>query len=322
MTQEPTPTGAGWRRVVTLLGYLALTGVGVTVFARLTGLEPGPVAVLVAVMPWVSMVAAALLVLAVSLRARMLMVGSAVATALCLVWIAPLYIAAPAAEQEVLTVATLNMTVGEADAAAVVRLVEDSSVDILSLQELTPAAVERLRAAGLDSVMPHCAVFAQAGFGGAGLWSRTEVLDSGTFDGFVFEQAWADVVTALGPVRVLAVHPAAPGPLAHDKWDRELAHLREVLAEQSGPVLVAGDFNTTRDHRAFRAIEGLGYADAATQAGAGFLPTYPDHSRVWPLVAIDHVMIRDVPAVAVEVSPLSVPGADHRALVVRYHATP
>ena len=61
---------------------------------------------------------------------------------------------------------------------------------------------------------------------------------------------------------------------------------------------MAGDLNTTRDHVQLRRLEGLGYRDAADEAGAGLRMTFPVGRGVPPLVAIDHVLARDVGAVA------------------------
>ena len=93
---------------------------------------------------------------------------------------------------------------------------------------------------------------------------------------------------------------------------------RRILSPTKGPVIVAGDFNATRDQRPFRDLEALGFVDAADQAGAGFVPTFPDGRLPMPVVAIDHVMVRDSRLSAVSVTSVVVPGADHRALVVTY----
>jgi hypothetical protein len=58
--------------------------------------------------------------------------------------------------------------------------------------------------------------------------------------------------------------------------------------------------------------------DAADQARTPFVPTFPAMGPVPPLVAIDHAMVRYTALVAREVSTVTVPGTDHRALVVTY----
>ena len=53
-----------------------------------------------------------------------------------------------------LIVMTANLLYGQADANALVREVRDRRVDVLVVEELTPSAVERLREAGLEQLLP------------------------------------------------------------------------------------------------------------------------------------------------------------------------
>lgn len=97
-----------------------------------------------------------------------------------------------------------------------------------------------------------------------------------------------------------------------------MKRLTGILAAHADPTLVLGDFNTTRDHQAFRDIQALGFADAADQAGVGFMRTFPKGRKPWPLVAIDHALVGHVDLVATAVATEAVPGADHRMLLVTY----
>jgi len=75
-----------------------------------------------------------------------------------------------------------------------------------------------------------------------------------------------------------------------------------------------GDFNATVDHAQFRHLLSGGYRDAAEQAGAGFVPTYPTDYPFPPLLTLDHVVTHDV--VAHAVFSVRLPGSDHRGLQV------
>jgi endonuclease/exonuclease/phosphatase (EEP) superfamily protein YafD len=81
-------------------------------------------------------------------------------------------------------------------------------------------------------------------------------------------------------------------------------------------VIAAGDFNATTDHAQFRRLLAHGYADAAQQSGAGYLPTYPNDRWYGPLIGIDHVLLRGGVGAA-DVRTLGVRGSDHRALLAR-----
>ncbi len=313
-----------------VLSFIALAGVAVPVACRLVGWEAGPLAIVLALMPWVTLAAAVPLILAALSRAWWLVGASAGIAALCVSWVVPLYIAesAPSAGGE-LTVASINMTFGRADADAVVRLVDSGDVDVLSAQEVTPEIVEALVDAGLEELLPYSEVAAEPGVTGTGMWSRSPLSDAESLegftgptsrDGYASRAVRASIDVAGEAVTVLAVHPAAPGLFDHTGWDASMTSLVDHLDEHSGPIMVVGDFNTTRDHRAFRDIESLGYVDAADQAGAGFAPTFPEGRGLFAVAAIDHALVRDAPLTAVEVRTEPVHGADHRALVVTYVA--
>ncbi|MDN4480799.1 endonuclease/exonuclease/phosphatase family protein [Demequina muriae] len=316
---DAAPRPSALRRTMRALAAIALVGVAVPVAARLLGWEPGPVAILVALMPWVTLAAAVPLVLAALARAWWLLAASAVVASSCVVWMVPLYVGAPAPPAgEEFTVASVSMTFGGADATEVVQLVRDHQVDVLALQELTPEAAVALRSAGLDAELPHSRAYPEPGFTGTGVWSRLGISDGRAIEGTTSRTVQVVVDAESGPLTVLAPHPAAPGLFAHSAWSADLAALEASVAGIDGPLLVLGDLNMTRDHRAFRDLESAGLADAATQAGAGFSPTFPQGRRPFPIAAIDHALVRDAPLTAVQVSTAAVSGADHRALVVTY----
>lgn len=310
------------RHVARTLAVLALVAVSIPVLARLTGIEAGPLAILVALMPWVTL--ACLIPLALALAARAWAVAGIAAgvLALCVAWQAPLFSAGAGAtaEDAALTVASVSATFGRVDADAVVALVREGEVDVLAVQELTPDAADALVAARLEDTLPYAVLLPEKGFTGTGLWSALPLGDSGEVEGMTSRAPWAVAEVDGRAVTVFAPHPAAPGPTDHARWAADLDVLRDAVAEIDGAVLVVGDLNATRDHRAFRAIEALGCVDAADDAGAGFLPTFPEGRGLFPVAAIDHVLECGTGLGAVAVETTSIEGADHRALVVRYGA--
>jgi endonuclease/exonuclease/phosphatase (EEP) superfamily protein YafD len=327
---EPTAASAAipvWRRATAALGWMVLAGLTVPVLARLTGWEAGPLAMLVALMPWMTFACLGPIALAALARSVPLAVASAAVLGLGIAWQAPLFTAADAPGEHALTVASVNLTYGGADAAEVVALVREARVDVLAAQEVTPESVAALEAAGLTALLPHGEVAAEPGVTGTALWTRMPLEDAESLPGFTgptsrdtwVSRAVSGSVDVAGvDLHVLAVHPAAPGPLDHSGWDASMVALTEHLRQLSGPALVVGDFNTTRDHAAFRDIEALGYRDATEQAGEGLQFTFPQERRPWPLVTIDHALVRDAPLVAASTWTAAITGADHRALVIEY----
>ena len=309
------------RRIAWWVALLAIVALAIPIASRATGLEQGPLALLVAFMPWVTVACLVPLALALLARAWILSGIAAAFLALCVFWISPLYIGGGGGGEPVVTVATVNMTIGGADADAVVAMVREQNVDVLAVAELTPGAASALVDAGLDEELPYSEVLAEPGVPGSGLWSRFELTEAVDVRGFFSHTISATITGPVGDFTVFAVHPQAPGKYNHDNWAADVRLLHDVLAEVDGPVIVAGDFNTTRDQMGFRDIEALGYVDAADRIDAGFQPTFPENRQPCLLVAIDHVMTRDVPLRPATFHTLVIPGADHRALIVGYAAS-
>jgi endonuclease/exonuclease/phosphatase (EEP) superfamily protein YafD len=292
----------------------------VPVVVRMTGWEAGPLAYAVSFLPWVVVACVLPLVFAVLGRSRVLVAAVLVPFVLAVVWLAPLYDSANAASASgmELRVATINATLGQADAEEIVRMVRDRSIDVLAVEELTPSEADDLHAAGLDAELPYRELHPQLGVEGTGVWSRLAFNSAKSVDGLTARAVRVTVTVSTRPVTLYAVHPAAPGLFDHTKWVNDMEALAGILSTSDGPVIVAGDFNTTRDHRALRDLEALGFSDAVDQAGAGFLPTFPNGGFPAPVVAIDHVMVRDSRLAAVSATTVAISGADHRALVVTY----
>jgi endonuclease/exonuclease/phosphatase (EEP) superfamily protein YafD len=74
-----------------------------------------------------------------------------------------------------LQVMTVNVQFGWGDPERVVELVELSDVDLLGVQEVTPAFHERLLAAGIEDRLPHSVVDDRPGSAGTALYSRHPV---------------------------------------------------------------------------------------------------------------------------------------------------
>ena len=215
------------------------------------------------------------------------------------------------------TVMQSNLLFDGADPRAVVDQVRNRRVEVLTVDELTPAAVEGLHRAGLDEILPHRHLSPGRFATGTGIWSRYPLADTMEYDGFVLNQLSATVqIPQVGPVSVYAFHPVPPVSGVR-LWSDELTRLGEILgrAPSDRPVIVGGDFNATYDHYRFRALASGRFADAAEQAGAGHLVTYPTDKR-WPaLIGIDHILVSG--GHATDVVTVDLPGADHRALVAR-----
>ncbi len=310
-----------FRAVRGLLLLVLCAGVAVaavTVAARIFGWQSGPLFYLVAITPYAGVGMAVTALAALALRTRLLALLAAGLALIVGYWWVPVFLPAPSQSQRGLQVMTVNLLYGRADAQAVAAAVLRYNVDVLSVQELTRPAASRLRRAGLDSLLPYRYVRASAdndSAAGTGIWSRYPLRQRDASQGLVFTNLAATVEAPAGRLTIFAVHPIPPSPTdglrGQDIFDRT----RQFLDSRPGPAVAAGDFNATVDNVPMRDLKTDGWTDSATAARAGFVRTWPVLGYpVGPLVALDHVLTRDVPS-ATAVTVVDIPGSDHRAVV-------
>jgi len=245
--------------------------------------------------------------------------GVAIVVFATAVWTqAPLYVGRTGGDDGPAVMAMqANLLFDGADPTALVDEVRVRNIAVLTVNELTPAAVEDLGRAGLDQLLPHRYLSPGKFATGTGIWSSYPLSDTVEYDGFVLNQLSATAsVPGVGPVTVYAFHPVPP-IFGTRVWADELSRLRGILERSPSdrPAIVGGDFNATYDHSQYRAMLSGRFDDAAVQAGAGHLVTYPTDKWLTPLVGIDHILVAGGRAVAVQTVDL--PGADHRALVAQ-----
>ena len=294
-----------------------LAGAALVLLARWSGWQPGVLALAVSLSPYVVVAVVAAIGLAAFGRQWLLCATGVVLALLSVLVQLPRFTAdADAGEgAPVLRMATSNLQYGQGEAAAVVALVREQEVDVLAVQELTPEAVDRLAAAGLDALLPHRYVQPLPRAGGTGMWSRWPLREQRDIPGAVSANLLALTdVPGVGPVTVGALHPMRPELLSSRRWRQDHALVRDVLDGLGGPVALAGDFNATLDHGPMRRLQADGYADAGDQVGAGLVRTWPHGLGVPALIGIDHVLTRGGLA-ASTVRAARIPGTDHGAVV-------
>lgn len=300
--------------------------------ARLLGADGGRWVRLVSFTPYALVLygLALLLLLGGSVAGRGLWRGLAGAAAMLVLpllavhlwWASGAYVGPPAAsasEGRSFTVMSSNLSFGDADAARVVGVALRNDADILVLTEITPAALARLNAAGLDDAFRYAEGQAAEGVAGTMVFSRhplshVTALDT-TFGGLEMT-----VALPAGPIRLLAVHPHPPTGDA-ERWRADHHAVRQAAVAATGPTVIAGDFNATLDHQQMRELHGRGFEDAARQANSGWQPTWPSAEEldvlgvpVPSLLAIDHVLLTDELA-ATHTEAVTIEHTDHRAVV-------
>ncbi|MCZ0913758.1 endonuclease/exonuclease/phosphatase family protein [Gordonia amicalis] len=230
----------------------------------------------------------------------------------------PLVIPASAPQGQEFTVVSANLLFGGGDIGVLEKIVAEADPDLVSLQEVTPEALERIRGSEIARRLPNEFAIPYPQAAGTALFTRQPLSEQFNIPDTILHnlQARTDLPGAPG-TQVLAIHPAAPLWGEKDGWFHDMGILADHFAKlPTGRVLAIGDFNSTWNHATYRKLLGNGLVDGTDVAGAGFLPTYPTDKRIGnrPLVAIDRVILRGFVATSMDSHHL--PGSDHRALVV------
>jgi endonuclease/exonuclease/phosphatase family metal-dependent hydrolase len=320
ITSSAAPTRPAKRAVRTLLVWLIVLPALTWAVLRLGGWERGPLVQLFAFTPYAVVLAVIPALVALLARRWLAAAVAVVAVAILAVSVLPRVLPdhdrGPTAGVE-LHAMTGNMLEGGADPARIVALVRDYNIAVLALQEFTPAAQDALAAAGLGTLLPYSSLIAEDDTTGSAVYSRFPVTAPGSHrNGGGFQQAYATIQPpGAGPLLVESAHPLAPfNLLALKDWRADLAN--EPRADPaSTPRILLGDFNSTLDHEALRALIAHGYRDAADADGTGLIGTWgPYDGDPIPPVTIDHVLVdRRIGVRDVQVHGL--PRSDHRAVL-------
>ncbi|GAA2309950.1 endonuclease/exonuclease/phosphatase family protein [Nonomuraea roseoviolacea subsp. roseoviolacea] len=318
---QPEPARRGRRRP----SWIVAGCFAVWTLERLAGVEQGSFDIQLMTLTPYAVVATALLTVLFLFRNRRAALVTAVSCATLAATVAPRAIppaapAAAAAPGPVLRVLSVNLF-GRADAAAVVRLVRAYDPDVFSALELTHREAAALDAAGLGALMPYRVLQAERDSAGSGLYGKHPLTElTGLFTVIGHNMPAATITLPGGTTaQVVAVHPHPPLGRRAEEWTASL----EALPPPSPRVtrVLAGDFNASLDHRAFRDLLARGYVDAAEESGEGLVPTWPNGRAVPPFITIDHVLV-DRRAAVGRTEILDVPGTDHRGVLAELRLPP
>ncbi len=288
---------------------------------RRTG--PSPVLWAVAVLPYLTVVAAAALSLALAQRHLPAIVTTALVLAGQLVALAPtvatdLWPDSPVspAGAPTLRVVFANLYRHNAELDGALRAVAHRNADVIVLDEAGAVDGPALERSGLAAAYPFTVPIDRVG---VGIVVRSR-LSLRVPDGYA-SRRFPDLVVEVGPpgatraVRLVAVHVRSPvGETSAAQWNDQLALLRRQLASDASPGLVIGDFNATRWNGPYRRLLGA-WRDVHDELGDPWSTSWPADRWFPPIVRLDHALVR-APLVARAVRTLTVPGSDHHGLEV------
>ncbi|MGW2712410.1 endonuclease/exonuclease/phosphatase family protein [Streptomyces sp. NPDC001356] len=295
---------------------LPLAGVSVVVGCRAAGTDGiTPVPQLLAFLPWLLVPAGFALLCALLARWWAGLVWSVAVLGL-LAWYVEPY--GKTAEPDGPPLARLRVLTANAGSGrgtpALVPVLRGRRPDVVFVQECASgcrAALER----DFAGVYPHRRAVEEDGSKGSLVLSRFPLRPAAGVPGTPgVPGAVADVRGHA--VRLQLVHTVPPLPGRVGRWRRDLAGLRAfAAAHDDGPVILAGDFNASQDHAAFRRVLDTGLTDAARLAGHDRTPSWPSRTASVFGAQLDHVLVsRDFTATGARFPRVS--GTGHRALVV------
>jgi len=309
----------------TLLTVLLWAGLAVAVLlvgVRWVDSSTGPVAVLQSLVPLTGFLVAVLLAVSTVTRRWSLTAATGALLGVCIAISVPSLLGSTVAPSgDDLVVMSANLEYGGADAQSLVSAAREHRVDVLVLIEVTPSSLAKLRAAGLDTLLPRSAGKSTQGSGGTIIRSRVPMtlvqpgLDR--VSPYSFDEPVVSIHRSTGDVVLRAVHSLPPGLSGAADWRSGLAALQSWRERQSAdqPVVMAGDFNSSWGHPGFRGVAQT-MTDAQQGAGAGWAPTWPQGRRlIRPFIQLDHVLSRGLDVV--DAGVVRLPNTDHAAIWAR-----
>lgn len=278
-----------------------------------------PVPQLLAFLPWLLLPAGIALLLALLARWRTGMVWAVAVLAVTGWFVRPydtgLTDAPPGPVVARLEVVTSNVEFGNAT-EALVATIRREQPDLVFVQECDGSCSDALTAEVSRTDYPYRNVIEGDWASGSAILSKHPLRPA---PGIAATLGMPGSVAVVGgrTVNLQLAHPLPPILSGVDDWQRELGLVRTYAAGAKGqPTVLAGDFNATQDHAAFRRILDAGrLRDSATLGGAARTPSWPAAARR-PLGAqIDHVLVSEDFSVRTA-RFLDLADTDHRSLLV------
>jgi endonuclease/exonuclease/phosphatase (EEP) superfamily protein YafD len=128
--------------------------------------------------------------------------------------------------------------------------------------------------------------------------------------------AIADIDVGGVSTLVVALNPMATvDPGGHETWKEQIKILSELVPTLTGPLIIAGDLNTTRYRPEFEELLELGLRDAFDSLGKGLDPSFKLGAdgvlaKVGAVARLDHALVTDT-VCPLSVEDLEACGSDH-----------
>ncbi|MFI5803524.1 endonuclease/exonuclease/phosphatase family protein [Streptomyces sp. NPDC051561] len=305
------------RQTATWASALLLTGASIVIACRALGIDGvTPLPQLLAFLPWLLAPSLCALLLA-TLARNPLLIALALTLTAANAWYLRPYGTDTTPSTPALTtlrVLTANVEFGQAT-PALITAVRREKPDLVFVPECDYGCARALAKELPTASYPYREVIEAHGPEGSAILS-THPLRAAARIPSTLAMPGATAVVQGQEIRVQLAHPLPPVPRILGRWRSELRAIEEYAGAGSGPTLIAGDFNASQDHAAFRRIldAGSGLRDSAALAGSARTPTWPTSTTPVLGTQIDHVLVSKHFSVSA-VRFLDLAGTDHRAVL-------
>ncbi|MFJ8823947.1 endonuclease/exonuclease/phosphatase family protein [Streptomyces sp. NPDC102467] len=312
MTQRRVHRAGAWAAALLLAGVSVVVGCRA---ADSDGITPVPQ--LLAFLPWLTVPTAAALLLALLSRWRTGLLWGVVALG-ALAWYMEPYgkdADARGAPVSGIRVLASNVQFGHGTDALIDAIAEHEP-DLVFVEECDYACQDALAADTLKTAYPYRQAVRADGSEGSLILSTFPLKAAPAVPG-TMGMPGATANVRGHAVRLQLAHPMPPLPRQTGLWRRELGRLRDfAAADPAAATILAGDFNATQDHAAFRHILDAGrLRDAAALTGHARTPSWPSSAPPPLGTQIDHVLV-SAQFSAEKTRFLTLRDTDHRALLV------
>ncbi|WP_308204656.1 endonuclease/exonuclease/phosphatase family protein [Frankia sp. R82] len=298
---EPTArTPPSLPTVITIVAWVLTGGLALLALGRLLHLDDAidwPYTVVNALTPLLYLPAYLGAAVAFARRRNLLLILSVALIAVHAFWTVPELLpghpehAAPGSAQ--LRIMSANLRYDNVHADRLGAQIRSANPDVLVLVELTPLTLSKVTSTGALRPYGYQVVRPTQGAFGAAVYSRFPLRDAAApiIGGAMSLRAIVQVDENRRFV-MYAVHTISPTSGEYtSRWRSQLSDLRREARAATLPVVMAGDFNATRDHRPFRRLVDAGVRDAHDVVGGGWAPTWSATAVVVPpVLRIDHVL--------------------------------
>jgi endonuclease/exonuclease/phosphatase (EEP) superfamily protein YafD len=219
--------------------------------------------------------------------------------------------------------AVANVYVDNTTPAAAAQQLTESDVDVIVIAEATPQFMRTFDSAGGDASHPHrvsdpadTSDYAVAIASRLPLGPRSAVRSLGRLRLAVAEVEIGGLLTTIAGLNPRSTFDQD----GQEIWKDQMDELKSYVPTVSGPLVVAGDLNSTEFRPEFEELLKVGLDDAIDSLGQAWKPSFSLKS-VWPLgifgvvARLDQALVNDR-VCALKLRTLKPRGSDHLPFVI------